>query len=124
MEEQEEEEEEEETYEMATDFLAQEKAQQRTDYLVDTAHLCNREQLQKSFHVFLRAPDKSRAATVCGAVCISKTPLRLSISPKMEGRTLQLVTPESFEACGIRIGDREHPSSFLPLCQPRARQLL
>lgn len=33
-------------------------------------------------------------------------------------------TEHSSLACDIWAGNREHPSSLLPLCQPRARQLL
>lgn len=59
---------------------------------------------------------------VCGAVAFS-TQLRLSVS-SLERTGHSSFTPESFEACDIWIGNREHPSSLLPLCQPCARQWL
>lgn len=44
--------------------------------------------------------------------------------PLSRGSNVAALTPESFEACDIWIGDRQHPSSLLPLCQPCARQLI
>lgn len=55
--------------------------------------------------------------------CCIFTQLWPSVSPWWEEWTQQLNSWE-FEAWDIWIGNREHPSSLLPLCQPCARQWL